>query len=91
MQDREEQLGLSRLTPREIEIIGLIALGKNHRDIAEALKISHRTVEKHLEASMGKVGALNRAHLVALAISSGLIPPIEFGHLVKEIGSSTTD
>lgn len=61
------------LTDREIEVLKLIAAGLDTRVIADGLSISHRTVRKHIENILAKMNAANRAHMVALAFSYGLI------------------
>lgn len=55
------------LTPRESEILGLIAAGHTNPEIAEQLVISVRTVETHRAAIQRKLGTVNRAELVAFA------------------------
>ena len=47
---------LDRLTPRELEVLGEIAQGKNNAAIATALFLSERAVEKHINAIFGKLG-----------------------------------
>mgnify|MGYP006421827707 CR=1 FL=1 len=62
-----------RLTDRECETLRWAARGKTVDETGEILKISERTVEKHLEHAMDKLGAANKAHAVALAITQGVI------------------
>jgi two-component system, NarL family, response regulator NreC len=62
------------LTPREAEILGLIAAGYMNPEIAERLVISVRTVETHRSAIQRKLGTVNRAELVAFAKQHGLEP-----------------
>jgi PAS domain S-box-containing protein len=54
-----------RLTPREDEIVRLIALGRTNNEIAANLHVSPETVRSHIRNAMEKTGARNRAHLVA--------------------------
>jgi len=61
------------LTPRERDILQWAAAGRTAEDTGEVLNISGRTVEKHLQTAMEKLGAAHKAHAVALAISRGLI------------------
>jgi len=56
------------LTPREAEVLMWVARGKSNRDIAEILKLSPRTVNKHLEQVYAKLGVENRASAAALAV-----------------------
>jgi PAS domain S-box-containing protein len=63
----------STLTDREREVVSLVALGSTGREIADELHISHDTVRSHVRNAMTKLGARSRAHLVAKALSAGLI------------------
>ena len=56
------------LTPREIEVLSLIASGKSNRKIAEELFLSIRTVERHITNTYRKIGAGGRADATAYAI-----------------------
>jgi DNA-binding response OmpR family regulator/DNA-binding CsgD family transcriptional regulator len=57
-----------QLTPRESEVLMWVARGKSNRDIAEILKLSPRTVNKHLEQIYAKLGVENRASAAAVAV-----------------------
>jgi DNA-binding response OmpR family regulator/DNA-binding CsgD family transcriptional regulator len=57
-----------QLTPRESEVLMWVARGKSNRDIGEILKLSPRTVNKHLEQIYAKLGVENRASAAALAV-----------------------
>jgi PAS domain S-box-containing protein len=61
------------LTPRERDIVWLVALGMSGPEIADELHIAHDTVRTHVRNAMGKAGARSRAHLVAKAIGEGLV------------------
>lgn len=63
------------LTPREHEVIKLIAEGHTSEQIAELLVISNKTVERHRENILAKLGMRNRVELTRYAIRSGLIEP----------------
>jgi DNA-binding NarL/FixJ family response regulator len=65
--------GEDLLTPREREVLTCIAEGMTTREIAEALVISAKTVERHRENIMGKLDMHNRVELVKYAIKKGLI------------------
>jgi response regulator RpfG family c-di-GMP phosphodiesterase len=58
-----------RLTPREREVVTLLAQGLNGEEIAETLFIAPETVRTHLRNAMNGVGARTRAHLIAVAIA----------------------
>jgi DNA-binding NarL/FixJ family response regulator len=62
-----------RLTPREIEVLELVAEGRPNRAIAERLGISDQTVKFHLASISGKLGAANRTDAVRRGVRAGLI------------------
>lgn len=59
------------LTPRETEVLGLLASGLGQAEIASRLVISPKTVGTHIEHILSKTGARNRAQAVALAHGAG--------------------
>jgi two-component system response regulator NreC len=61
------------LSPREREVLTLIAEGLTNRQIAETLTISHKTVDRHRENIMRKLNLRGRVELVKYAIEKGLI------------------
>jgi len=63
------------LTPRELQVIKLIAEGSTNRQIAEALTISEKTVERHRANMLEKLGMRDRVELTRYAIRRGLIEP----------------
>lgn len=66
-----------RLTPREREVLQLIAEGHTNTAIAQILKISVKTVEKHRRNLMSKLDVRNLAGLIRTAIKHGLVLPDE--------------
>jgi DNA-binding CsgD family transcriptional regulator len=68
---RLEQLGI---TPRELEILGLIAAGMSNREIAEKLYVSENTVKTHSGRLFDKLQARRRTQAVQIAKEAGLIP-----------------
>jgi DNA-binding NarL/FixJ family response regulator len=66
---------VGRLTDREREILGLVGRGRSNAEIAHVFVISEATVKTHVNRTMTKVGAHDRAQLVVLAYESGLIAP----------------
>jgi DNA-binding NarL/FixJ family response regulator len=63
------------LTPREEEIVKLVAEAHTSRQIAEILHLSEKTVENHRGNAMRKLGMRDRVELVRYAIRRGLIEP----------------
>ena len=61
------------LTPREIEVLELLAEGRSNKSIAERLGISDQTVKFHVASILAKLGAANRTEAVRLAVRRGLI------------------
>jgi DNA-binding CsgD family transcriptional regulator len=59
------------LTPRERDVVRLIAAGATGPEIADELQIADHTVRTHARNAMKKVGARSRAHLVAIALAEG--------------------
>jgi DNA-binding NarL/FixJ family response regulator len=66
---------LSRLTPREREILTLVASGLSNDDIAHHLVISPATAKTHVNRTMMKLSARDRAQLVVIAYETSLITP----------------
>jgi DNA-binding NarL/FixJ family response regulator len=73
----------ARTTPREIEIIRLLAEGKTNKEIAAMLRITIRTVETHRSKIMLKLGLHSIADLIHYAIRQGLV-----AHEGAEVGKS---
>jgi NarL family two-component system response regulator LiaR len=68
---RQQQLGI---TPREMEILELIAAGLSNREIAERVYVSENTVKTHAASVFEKLNAKRRTQAVQLAKEAGLIP-----------------
>ncbi|WP_410538883.1 response regulator [Streptomyces sp. KL2] len=69
---RPDEPGAPRLTERETEVLRLVAKGLSYKQIAERLVISHRTVQNHVQNTLGKLQLHNRVELVRYAIERGL-------------------
>ena len=65
--------GLARLSPRERELVTLVAQGRTDAQIAAQLYITVRTVSSHLDRIRDKTGCRRRADLTRLALSAGLV------------------
>ena len=67
-----EDGGAPKLTERETEVLRLVAKGLSYRQIAERLVLSHRTVQNHVQNTLGKLQLHNRVELTRYAIEQGL-------------------
>jgi DNA-binding NarL/FixJ family response regulator len=69
----EGQKGSAELTPRELEVVKLIAEAHTNKQIAQILNLSEKTVESHRGNVLAKLGMRDRVELVRYAIRRGLI------------------
>jgi len=63
------------LTPRELEVLGLIAQGMSNAELASALTLSAATVKTHVARILAKLDLRDRVQAVVLAYQTGLISP----------------
>ncbi len=70
--------GPAGLTPREVEVLRLLAQGLSNKEIAERLVISPKTAGNHVEHIYSKIDASTRATASLFAMQHGLIPVEEF-------------
>jgi len=68
-----EHIGEDTLSPREVEVLVLVAAGNRNRDIGERLCIAEETVKTHLRHILEKVGAKDRTEAIAIAVRRGII------------------
>lgn len=61
------------LTPREIEVLSLVARGLGNKEIGDVLGTAPGTVKAHVQSILGKLGAKDRTHAVTLALRRGII------------------
>jgi two-component system response regulator NreC len=73
--DGHPRRGGQMLSPREWQILELLAQGYTNREIAESLPISVKTVETHRARIVEKLGLRSRAELVRFALELGLLAP----------------
>ena len=67
------------LSPREIEVLGLVSQGQSNRDIAESLSLSSRTVETHVLHIMTKLNVGSRTAAATVAVQRGLVRAPQHG------------
>jgi len=72
------------LSPREREILALLAEGRSQREIAASLVISPKTVATHIQHLLSKLGVHSRAQVVAMAFQLGLVEPGVRAHALVE-------
>jgi DNA-binding NarL/FixJ family response regulator len=65
----------SGMTPREVEILGLLGHGMANKQIANRLKISEKTVRNHISNFYAKLGIRDRSQAVLYAVKKGLVEP----------------
>jgi DNA-binding NarL/FixJ family response regulator len=71
--DRTERKPALRITPRQREILRMVAMGHTNREIGESLAISVRTVEVHRFNLMRRLNVRNVAQLLRQALQQGLL------------------
>ncbi|HKV30464.1 MAG TPA: response regulator transcription factor [Candidatus Dormibacteraeota bacterium] len=72
-QARSAPAGLEDLTPRQIEVLQLVARGMTNQEIAETLFLSRRTVHAHLRSIFHKLGVGHRSAATRYAVQHGLL------------------
>jgi DNA-binding CsgD family transcriptional regulator len=87
-----------RLTPRELDVLERLTVGRTNREIATDLFISEKTASVHVSNIKSKLGANGRAEIAAIAVRLGLVPdsaegdgmtgPIAGGPVLSTPGSS---
>ena len=71
--DRRREVEPAGLTPRELEVLDLMAAGRSNSEIGQQLFISRKTASVHVSNILAKLGAVSRTEAVALARRRGLL------------------
>jgi DNA-binding NarL/FixJ family response regulator len=66
---------LSQLSPREVQVFGLLAHGRSNREIADELIVAETTVKTHVARILAKLGVPDRVQAVVLAYETGIVIP----------------
>jgi DNA-binding CsgD family transcriptional regulator len=73
-QERNGRPASPQVTPRELEVLALIADGRSTGEIAERLWITVETVRTHVRRLLERLDARTRAHAVSIAYREGMLP-----------------
>lgn len=76
-EDISSDAPINRLTPKEREVVNLIARGYTYRETSDRLFITVKTLEKHMSSIFGKLSVASRHELAALAFEEGYVAPGE--------------
>lgn len=83
-----DSVAVGRLTPREREVLRLVATGATNTSVAVQLDISPHTVRSHVQNVLAKLGAENRLAATAMARRAGLLPGPSTSSLLGAVASS---
>ena len=72
-QQASQPEGVEALTPREFEVLSLLAEGKSNKQIAASFFVSERTIKFHVSSILAKLSAANRTEAVKIAVQRGLV------------------
>jgi DNA-binding NarL/FixJ family response regulator len=73
--DAAEKGPLDSLSPREMQVLRLVAEGKSSKEVATILKLEHSTIRSYRKTMMKKLGVSNLAGLIQVAVASGVTTP----------------
>jgi two-component system, NarL family, response regulator LiaR len=70
---------MDELTPREMDVLRLLAQGLINKEIAQELGIGDKTVKTHVSNILSKLGVLSRTQAAVYAVQMGLVPDWDAG------------
>ena len=73
--DLASRFGDESLTPREVDVLGLIAAGHANKEIATKLTVTEETVKSRVKTILSKLRAIDRAHAAIIGVKRGIIEP----------------
>ena len=73
--DAAEKGPLDSLSPRELQVLRLVAEGKSSKEVATILKLEHSTIRSYRKTMMKKLGVSNLAGLIQVAVAAGVTMP----------------
>lgn len=85
----QEHDAVHHLTPRELDVLKLVADGQSAKEVALLLHIAPCTVERHIENVRLKTRTRNRAHMVAVVMQGGLLSGVAVIGRVSEAATGT--
>lgn len=85
---RQRHQAFDALTPREKEVLALIARGLDNDQIARALGLSEKTVRNHVTVILDKLGVANRAQAAVYALRHGIDDVVELPEALRDLGQA---
>jgi DNA-binding NarL/FixJ family response regulator len=67
------RIDAAAITPRELEVLQVLAEGASNPEIAQRLSVSPQTIKNHMAALLGKLDVTNRTHALVRAVGMGLV------------------
>jgi DNA-binding NarL/FixJ family response regulator len=72
----QEEDSAKHLSPRQVEILSLVAHGRTYKEIGAQLKLTERTIKYHMGEILRRLHVRNRAEVIAYSIRTGLVKPV---------------
>lgn len=72
-----DRIATPNLTAREVEVLGMLAMGKSNKEIGSGLDVTEGTIKVHVNHIFAKLGVTGRVEAIMLAVQRGLVPLVE--------------